>query len=343
MIPLPVNEPTHVAAARRAALELAQRLGFGETDAGRVAIVVTEMATNLVRHAADGEILLGGDAEDGPAIEILALDRGPGLADVAASMRDGFSTAGGPGTGLGAISRLAALFDVHSAPGAGTGLLARLTPAAAPGASPSPLSVVQSSLVEYGAVCVPKPGEQRCGDAWTAAPRADGAAILVVDGLGHGEAAAQAAQAAVGLFRERAALAPAAMVAALHEGLRSTRGVAAAVAEVDVARQVVRFAGLGNISGSVVAAGTVGRMVSQNGIAGHQARRITEFTYPWSREALLVLHSDGLRADWALDRYPGLAARHPGLVAGVLYRDWSRRRDDVVVVVARERSIGSAA
>jgi len=50
---------------------------------------------------------------------------------------------------------------------------------------------------------------------------------------------------------------------------------------------------------------------------------------------MLVLHSDGLVSHWSLDAYPGLAARDPSLIAGILYRDFTRGRDDVTVVVAK--------
>jgi hypothetical protein len=74
---------------------------------------------------------------------------------------------------------------------------------------------------------------------------------------------------------------------------------------------------------------------AHNGIAGHEARRIHEFSYPFPDDGLLVLHSDGLKSQWSLDGYPGLAERDPALIAGILFRDFNRGRDDVTVVVAR--------
>ena len=68
-----------------------------------------------------------------------------------------------------------------------------------------------------------------------------------------------------------------------------------------------------------------------------QLRRIQEFSYPWPSGALLVMHSDGLNTSWDVRGQPGLATRHPSLVAGVLYRDHARGTDDVTVAVARER------
>jgi hypothetical protein len=77
-------------------------------------------------------------------------------------------------------------------------------------------------------------------------------------------------------------------------------------------------------------------MVSYNGTVGHEVRKIQEFTYQWPQQGLLVMHSDGLKTQWRLDRYPGLMHKHPSLIAGVLYRDFNRGRDDVTVLVARE-------
>src|SRR5215475_1358438 len=109
-----------------------------------------------------------------------------------------------------------------------------------------------------------------------------------------------------------------------------------AVAEVDLEGAVVKFCGVGNIAGVIATATTTRHLVSHNGTAGHRAGTINEFSYPWPPGGLLVLHSDGLGSHWSLDRYPGLAERDPSLIAGVLYRDFARRRDDVTVVVARE-------
>jgi anti-sigma regulatory factor (Ser/Thr protein kinase) len=323
-----VAEASGVAEARRQALRLAEGLGLDEPLAGRLALVVTEAATNLVKHAGGGEVLLRPLSADGDrGVEVLAIDRGRGLASAAAALRDGHSTAGSPGTGLGAMARLATAFDIHSVPGAGTAVVAELWARVPKPAAGGTLAVA--------AVAAPYPGEAVCGDAWAVARRPDGGMLLVADGLGHGPNAHAAAREAVRLFQESRRPEPAAVVEALHAGLRATRGAAVAVAGIDLARGLVRYAGIGNISGSILWRGGTRSLVSHNGIAGHEARRIADFGYPFPDGALLVLHSDGLSSHWSLDPYPGLAERHPALVAGVLYRDFKRGRDDVTVVVAR--------
>jgi hypothetical protein len=132
---------------------------------------------------------------------------------------------------------------------------------------------------------------------------------------------------------------PATRVEAMHLALRATRGAAVAVAEVDLNRRLVRFAGLGNIAALVHGDGGTRRLVSQHGTAGVAARRIEEYTCPWPAHGVLVMHSDGLATLRAADAYPGLLSRDPGVVAGVLYRDHARGRDDATVVVVRETAV----
>jgi anti-sigma regulatory factor (Ser/Thr protein kinase) len=331
-VPLTVADASAVAEARRTVTALARRVGFDEAGAGRVALVVTELATNLVKHGGGGEVVARAlEERSGPGLELLALDRGPGIENVAACLRDGFSTGGSPGTGLGAVARMSSLFQVYSAPGRGTAMLAQLRAPQDPTERPEP-------PLDIGGVSVAKPGEEECGDAWTAEHRADGAVLLVADGLGHGPLAAAASREAVGALRRGRPRRPAAVVDDAHAALRATRGAAVAVAEVDCERGLVRFAGIGNIGGTVLSDGGSRNLVSHNGIAGHNARAAQEFTYPWLPDAVLVLHSDGLASHWSVAAYPGLTGKHPTLIAGVLYRDFARRRDDVTVVVVKRRA-----
>jgi anti-sigma regulatory factor (Ser/Thr protein kinase) len=326
---LQVREASAVAEARREVTDLARAVGFDASGIGRVALVVTEAATNLVKHTPQGQLLARAFDRDGVAvIEVLALDQGPGIANIGESLRDGYSTAGSPGTGLGAIKRLSDEFDLYSAPGKGVALLAQLWSRRPPrGSSPAPLVV--------GVVCLPKSGEVACGDAWAVEWRGGHCVILVADGLGHGADAAAAAMAAVNALRTHPQLAPDALIEFAHGALRGTRGAALAVADIDLSREV-RFAGIGNIAGLTRSPDSTRHMVSHAGIVGHEVRKIQEFVYPWTQDSLLIMHSDGMATHWNLDQYPGLAGRHPSLIAGVLYRDFARGRDDVTVLVAKK-------
>jgi anti-sigma regulatory factor (Ser/Thr protein kinase) len=327
---IPVIHISDVAEARRAAVTLAQSVGFDETRAGQVALVATELARNLAVHADRSQQLLLRPLQSGEAagIELLALDKGPGIADLGQAFHDGFSTGGTPGTGLGAVSRLSTFWAVDSQPGLGTALLSQLwTNLPTEGRPPGPL--------ELGAVSLPLATETRNGDGWHVLQRPQLPSLLVVDGLGHGPEASEAAVAAIRAFHDLSPRPPAQALEGIHEALRKTRGAAVAVAEFDLDARLVRYAGAGNIVGVILGAEESHAMVSHNGTVGGEVRRFQEFTYPWPPGALVVLHSDGISRRWDLSDYPGLATKPPGLIAGVLYRDFARDRDDATVVVAR--------
>ncbi len=316
---------------RRAATELARKAGGNEAQQGRIALVATEMATNIVKHGgARGGALVAERFDDaaGTGIELLAIDRGRGMDDVKACLADGFSTAGSPGTGLGAIARQADLFEIYSRQTLGTAVFARFvfTP-----------PTMKAPATDIGVVSVPYPGETVCGDQWAFDGGGRGDTLFVVDGSGHGMYAAEAAGIATQIFKEHAAEECVPLVERLHRGLAPTRGAALAVARIDTEARVVRFVGVGNIAAAVVTGADARQMVSHNGTAGHVAPRIREFTYPFTAMPFVVLHSDGLTSRWRLADYPGLAACHPSLIAAVLFRDFRRGRDDATVAVMRPR------
>ncbi len=324
---VPVVEASQPSAARFAAHDLAATAGFGETDVHRAGIVATELATNLVKHATGGgEILLRITGSAPAELELLSIDRGPGMRDVIQSLTDGHSTAGSPGNGLGSIRRMADDFDIFS-DGSGTVVFARLR-AGRVSAS--------SNGYEVGAVSVAVQGEPVCGDAWYVSHRSDGLIATVVDGLGHGLHAADAAGAAIAALTARPFSGTTAALAAIHDAIRHTRGAAATIARLQRNSEVIQLSGVGNVSAAISTPGGMRQAVTQNGTLGHEARYFREYSYPWTSDSMLVMHSDGLDSHWTLDRYRGLRRRHPAIIAAVLYRDHRRQRDDVTVVVGRE-------
>lgn len=325
-----VRDASQVAEARRVAVALSNTHGFNEQEAGRVAIVVTELATNVLKHG-DGGSLLIGSYEDvsGAGVECLALDKGVGMADVADSIRDGHSTTGTAGNGLGAIVRGSHVTDIYSSPGCGTAILTRFQRG-------SHRATRQPGDPDYGAVNIPLRGEEACGDTWCRKQDDAGVVFMVADGLGHGPSAAEAAHAAARSFQASASILPSEMLAAMHGTLRPTRGAAIGIARFDPQNRQIVFAGVGNVAATLVdAEGIVRRMISNNGTIGHIARHMRDFSYPIESSTLVILASDGLGTSWNLASYPGLSTHHPSLIAGVLWRDFSRGRDDVTVLVAR--------
>ena len=323
-----VEAPADVGEARRQAQDAAAQIGLCEAKSGQLALAVTEAGSNIVKHARAGTILIRAlSAEGSSGIEILALDKGPGMVDVALSMRDGYSTAGTPGTGLGALSRVTEQLEIYSRSGLGTALRFEVR---------NGQRRNERDAVDIGAVCVPMPGEVACGDAWAIADDDGRQVILVVDGLGHGPEAASAAHAALNALRCNLPTSSALdALGTIHEALRGTRGAAGSIAILDLSQRRGSYCGIGNISCATRASATTRQMISYNGILGHQTRTMNAVDFEFPADALLIAHSDGLNTHWRFDAYPGLERHHPALVAGVLYRDHARGRDDATCIVVR--------
>ena len=159
--------------------------------------------------------------------------------------------------------------------------------------------------------------------------------MLVVDGLGHGMLANEAAQEAKRILAETRTIDPHNIVLDVHAALKKTRGAAMAIVKLDWDNRVLKFVGVGNISASIVSAGSSRGLPSHNGTLGQVVGRVQEFTYPWNEHDVLIMHSDGLTTKWNLQRYPGICSKHPSIIAAILHRDFSRSRDDVTVFVAK--------
>jgi anti-sigma regulatory factor (Ser/Thr protein kinase) len=323
-----VSDQSGVSEARRAATDLAGKSGFTEVETGKLALIATELSTNLVKHGSGGEILVGTYEDDeSKGIEILALDKGAGMHNVAACLEDGYSSAGTAGRGLGAVVRQSHFVDIGSWPGLGTAVLARVAPG-------KPQTERPPTSPTWGGVSIAKAGEEVCGDAWSVSNAGNIRTLLVADGLGHGPDAAEASVEAVRIFHRYAGHTVPNLMDYVHGGLRSTRGAAVSIARFDAAAKKIIFSGIGNVAGMISAAGETKRMVSMAGTAGFNARKIQAFDYPFER-GLVILYSDGLASSWTLDRYSNLANLHPSLIAAILYRDFTRHRDDATVLVAK--------
>jgi anti-sigma regulatory factor (Ser/Thr protein kinase) len=324
-----VSEQSQTGEARRRALACAQGLAMDEVRSGAVAVAATEIATNLVKHAGRGHILLQQLARPGNAgLRVMGVDKGPGISDIAGALADGHSTAGSMGGGLGAIRRLSDCFDLYSMPGSGTVVSAEFW--RQKGAGPA-----RNASLEVGVISEPIFGEEFCGDGWGVRDSAEGTLMMVVDGLGHGILAAEAAREAERVLLESKESSPQQIIQDTHCALRKTRGAAQGIARIEANKRLLTFAGVGNISASIVAPGTSRSMASHNGTLGHQMQRVQEFTCPWNADSILVMHSDGLTSRWDLNRYPGLWGKPASVIAAVLHRDFFRGRDDVTVLVAK--------
>ncbi|GAB3586838.1 SpoIIE family protein phosphatase [Amycolatopsis endophytica] len=320
---LVVTESSHVGRARVIAASAAARAGLPLDRVHRVSLAATELASNLLKHAGRG-IFSVVRAPGG--LDVLAVDTGPGIGRVEDSMRDGYSTVGTLGGGLGAVRRAADVFDVYSRRGQGTAVLARWhgDPVRLPGG------------VRIGSAILTAPGETECGDQWTAVSTNDTVTVAVSDGLGHGRLAARASDAAISTVASHTELRPARILELMQPSLASTRGATVAVAQMTPSEGRLRFCGVGNVSTRFYPepGGPVQRIVSRHGIVGVAARpRPSDSAYEWSARSWLVLHSDGITDKWSTSDWPGLFHHDPATIAGWILGQRGRGRDDACVVV----------
>jgi anti-sigma regulatory factor (Ser/Thr protein kinase) len=325
--PFDIDDTAAVGAVRRRTAALAADAGLDEVRAGDAALIASELASNVVKHARHGGALLGA-ARDGErrGVAIAVWDRGPGM-NLDACLRDGMSTAGTRGAGLGAVARIATRFDAYAAPGRGSVITA--TVLAADRAPPA-------GRFAIGGLCVPYPGLQVCGDGWDAHAAGDRATIIACDGLGHGDGAADAAAVVIAAFRAGPDAPLPAILERAHRAARATRGAATTVVRIDLARRELAVAGVGNVAAWLVG-DAIKQLVTQHGTLGQATPgQIREEHYPFPAGARVVLCSDGLKSRWNLDDHPGLVTRDPLTMAAVLWRDLARGRDDASVIVARE-------
>lgn len=330
MISLTVVEPSQIGAARRRAVQEGEAVGLSRDACDRLAIVVTEAATNLVRHAQMGEIvLIPCRNRRKPGLTVLALDSGPGIGNVEAALADGYTTATageqGIGGGLGAIDRLSDGFDIHSDP-RGTTVLARFGPECQP------------PHVETAGLIVPKPGYASGGDAYAVRTEPSATLVMLMDVLGHGPTAAEDAAKGIAAFEAAMGAMLAETEARVAAALEGGRGAAALIVEIPHGPGILKAAGLGNVRGEIAGPGGQRHGIpSTPGIIGASPRRPRLTEHEWPAGVTLILSTDGLRGAERTPDPVSLFARHPLTIAATLYKRRRRGTDDSGVVIARGR------
>jgi anti-sigma regulatory factor (Ser/Thr protein kinase) len=319
-----IEDKSSVGEARRAAIQIAQTLGFDEGRRSDIGIVATEAATNVLLHATRGELLICPFVEGHHIwMDLFALDAGPGIEDVSRAMEDGVSSIGTAGQGLGAIGRLSDDSSLYSRPDKGTAFWCRFK------------SAGFALTMPVGLLNIPIHGETVCGDSYFIQVGASRSIYMIVDGLGHGGGAAEAAAEAVATVSQFLRVSASEVIVRTHNALKKTRGAAMSIAIVDHERLMMTYAGIGNVSAVLLNGQSSRSLVSQNGTLGAILPRVPqEYSFPIARETVLLMFSDGLTTKTSPLNYPGLQVRHPALIAGVLFRDFSRRRDDATIMVA---------
>lgn len=330
-------------AARRAVHEYAASLGFTEQELAEIDIVVQELGTNAATYATQNSWLhYTTTIERTAGLELFYWDAGPGIYNIDRAVRDGVSTSGSLGTGLGAIRRLMHQFDLYSTvrttsklslsasrrTNHGTAVLARKWKTGVP----RPDTVL---LNRVGVWSRPHPDERMNGDAYLIKSYGRQTLFAIVDGLGHGQGAKQAADTAVASLSEWQGESLVEVFTAVHSVLRATRGAVMGAAVIDSGREEMHFAGVGNVSVRIYNAPERVTPIPSHGTLGARMGRLRVWSQKWTEESMLIMASDGLSESWDIKFYPHLLEHNPQLLAGILMRDYSRASDDATVLVAK--------
>jgi anti-sigma regulatory factor (Ser/Thr protein kinase) len=308
---------------------MATSVGFGEGAAEETALVASELATNLIKHAGGGIITL--TPLVGPAgIEIESLDRGPGVPDLVRAMADGFSTAGSLGYGLGTVNRLMDDVDATTPP-SGHGLLLVCRRWVRPNASG-----VKRFLLAIGVATRPLPGLAVNGDTFVVRRWDDRALVGIMDGLGHGQAAHEAAEAARHYVESHFDQPLDALFRGTASACSSTRGVVMALALFNCASWRLTFASVGNVEARVFGSREATSFMVRRGVIGLNAPPPVVTEHPWQPSNVMVLHSDGLRTHWRWENFPDLAKQPAETIARELLLSLAKDEDDATVVVVRD-------
>lgn len=324
---LEIDGPSSVAVARRFARTVATAVGFPEVRTEEAVIVVSELATNIVKYAGSGRMLVQWMPHArGYRLAIVASDKGPGIGDVALMMTDRQSSGGSAGIGLGAVKRLSDRFDIHSTPGGGTIVACEFL---APGLGLHP-------SIELAGLFLAHPDEDISGDRWQAWETPHGLRLALIDGMGHGPQAAEAAGTIVDMLAGHAQLPPAEALGSVMRDYRNLRGGVASVADIDASRGEIGYANIGNIASMRFRPGEIKRFPTRNGFVGNRSAEPLAETAAAGTGDYLIFHSDGLKAVGA-DMLLPLNGHNCLLMAAWLLENGEVLKDDVTIVIARVR------
>jgi anti-sigma regulatory factor (Ser/Thr protein kinase)/serine/threonine protein phosphatase PrpC len=308
---------------------MAHEIGFGPTETEEVALVVSELASNLVRHAGGGMLeMTAVEAGNRKGIQIEAIDRGPGIKDIELALTDGFSTAGGLGNGLGTVNRLVDQLEFERGTEMGLRVVCQrwVRPRSGQPAA---------RRLNCGAATRPRRMATENGDAIVIRQWADQALLGVIDGLGHGPLAMRAAQAARTYVEHHFDQPLRDVFRGVSRACRATRGVVMSLARFDLERQQVAVAGVGNVEVRLLGASTRPHFVIRRGILGVQSPEPLIIEHTWEPAAILILYSDGVQGRGHWQEYATLAAEPPARIARRLLMELGKTEDDATVLVAK--------
>ncbi len=329
-----IEDRSYLSLVKNYVRDVATHADLAVEEKGKLDIIVTELITNLVKYAHSGRKLLIKPVLKGtiPGVEIISIDKGPGMTDVSRRMEDGYSSSGTKGEGLGAIKRLSDEFDIYSVPRSGTIVLSRIYKKKVNIYDNDP-----KERLEIKSIQIAKPGEELCGDGFHLAFGPNDVSILLTDGLGHGPEAHLASQKAIDVFKENLSSTPDHILKTINESIRKTRGAVGMVLNFNLQNKILSYCGVGNISCKVFSFDETRNLISFNGILGLNVSRVNSNTVSWESGKLAIIYSDGMLSTWELASYHNITAHDLSILTAALYRDYFRKTDDFTVIAIRNK------
>lgn len=298
-----------------------------------VAIAISELASNLVKHrVTEGKIIIREIRGDGnKGIEVISSDLGPGIVDIDLAMTDGYSTAGSLGIGLPAVNRLMDEFQIRSHIGEGS--LITTHKWVKPEMPYMPVPELDLSVFSR-----PLPGQRYNGDAYFVKRYEDKITFAVIDGLGHGQDAHEAAQAAVDCLENYYRRPFAEIFQLCHQRLKRTRGAAMSLCRINLKDRVMTHAGIGNVQTRVYSSEAAPAPFCINGALGVAIRTVKVDDYPLPENSTIIMFSDGILGRFSPDNIHGFLSQKPQILGKRIMDSYARDNDDATIIVGRLRS-----
>jgi anti-sigma regulatory factor (Ser/Thr protein kinase)/serine/threonine protein phosphatase PrpC len=341
ILSLPIDDESDVGTCRRKGTSLAMQMGFNEVKSGEIAIVISELVTNVLQHGGGkGRIVIYQieDQEKQKAIEIWCCDAGDGIANIQQSLQDGFTEKNSLGIGMGTIRRFSdemeinpeispllkeSLYsDAHNY-GHCIRILKRL---------PGKKWIGMNRKLTVGAASRCHAGETLNGDAFLVIHLSATLTVAaVIDGLGHGKEANLASE----LIKENILLNPDLppdnLISHIHNSVRGTRGAVMSVARINTETNKLSFSGIGNIESFVVTNKKKKTLLSFGGIVGHNIRTPKIFEYDFEPGDVLCMFSDGITTRWKSEDIDWGAP--PQKNTELIINEYSRINDDATILI----------
>lgn len=330
---LSICSDVDVVLARTKGERLARSIGMEKAQVADVAIAISELASNLVKHrVTEGKIIIREIRGDGnKGIEVISSDLGPGIVDIDLAMTDGYSTAGSLGIGLPAVNRLMDEFQIRSHIGEGS--LITTHKWVKPEMPYMPVPELDLSVFSR-----PLPGQRYNGDAYFVKRYEDKITFAVIDGLGHGQDAHEAAQAAVDCLENYYRRPFAEIFQLCHQRLKRTRGAAMSLCRINLKDRVMTHAGIGNVQTRVYSSEAAPAPFCINGALGVAIRTVKVDDYPLPENSTIIMFSDGILGRFSPDNIHGFLSQKPQILGKRIMDSYARDNDDATIIVGRLRS-----